>query len=279
MLSRVLWTVGIGLALVAGLYGITAWSGGPGSTGGGSSPTGGGGGTAPAGGGAGSPGGSAVGSGSAAGGSSSGAAGETAGAESAPGGGSSANLTEGTRQRVDSLQTAIDRAASGEEARRLREELVRVFTHAGRYDRAGEVQEAVAEQLETAEAWARSGNFYYDWMMKVSGSAQTQYARRAISAYQRSLELDPDDLDVRTDMAVAYLYDPDNPMEAIKQTNQVLDQDPDHVQANFNKGIMLMQIGRTGQAADQFRKVMEITPDTGRVHRRAQQALQRAESP
>lgn len=282
---RVLGTLVVGLLLVAGLYGVTALSeGGSGGTSSstvssesppGAPPSGGSAGSGARGSAPGSGGGpSASGSrGSAVGGSGA-SAGAGGGGTGSPGG----ELGAATQARVDSLTRAIDTADGAERMRALREELVRVYVHAERYERAGSVQERIAEQVGTAEAWARAGNFYYDGMMRASGSTRTEYARKAISAYRRSLELDPDDLDVRTDMAVAYLYDPENPMQAIRQTDRVLEQDPDHVQANFNRGVMLLQIGRSEQAVDQFQKVMSLTPDTSVAHRRAQQALRRVQS-
>lgn len=153
-------------------------------------------------------------------------------------------------------------------------ELVELYAGAGRYDLAAPIQQQLAEAVDTEGAWTRTGNFYYDAMEQEEGGARAYYAKRAVAAYQNALELNPDNLDVRTDMAVAYMYDPDNPMEAIRQTNLVLDADSNHVQANFNRGIMLMQINRLDQATEQFLKVQRIVGNPqSPVHQRAQEVI------
>jgi tetratricopeptide (TPR) repeat protein len=184
-------------------------------------------------------------------------------------------VPESIAGEVESLKESIAAAADSAERIDLQQELVRLYADADRQDLAADVQEKIAAARQTAMAWADAGNLYYDWMMdRQSRAQQTTYARKAIQAYQRSLELDPTDLDVRTDMAVAYLYDPDNPMEAIKQTKKVLAQDPDHLQANFNRGIMLLRINRVDEAIQQFQKVKQLAGPNSPVYERTEQVLQ-----
>ena len=155
-----------------------------------------------------------------------------------------------------------------------RRELINLYARNGRLDLAAEEQVRLAESEQTEEQWILAGNLYYDWMERQVPRDQGWYAQQAISAYQQALNLNPENLDVRTDMAIAYLFDPNNPMEAIRQTNIVLEQDSTHIQANFNRGYMLMQIGRFEQAREQFQKVKLLVGDSGdEVFERANQAL------
>jgi tetratricopeptide (TPR) repeat protein len=175
--------------------------------------------------------------------------------------------------RADSLETEIA-ALEGAARTEKRRELVDLYLQAGRYDLAGNTQKIIAEEQDTEEAWILVGNLYYDWMEGLNGQDRSYYAQQAIAGYQRALVLNPDNLDVRTDMAIAYLYDPQNPMQAIQQTNLVLEQDPDHIQANFNRGIMLMQINRLDEAIEQFQRVKTLIGDTNDVvYQRADAAI------
>jgi tetratricopeptide (TPR) repeat protein len=176
---------------------------------------------------------------------------------------------------VDAIVAELP-ALSGPELQAKRRQLVDLYSKAGRLDLAGPVQEEIASDLDTEAEWIRAGNAYYDWMEMQTGTPRTYFARKAISAYQRALEINPGNHDVRTDMAIAYLYDPENTMQAILNTNMVLGEDSTHVQANFNRGIMLLQIGRFEQAKDQFRKVLELVGDPqSAVYQRAEAALRR----
>lgn len=158
-------------------------------------------------------------------------------------------------------------------------DLAVLYQNHGRFDLAGDTQLEIAEESGMEIDLVRAGNLYYDWMETKQPPAKSVYARKAIAAYQRALEINPDNLDVRTDMAVAYLFDPENPMQAIINTNQVLQADSLHLQANFNRGIMLMQINRMEDALQQFKKVQRLAPDsTSPVHQRAAEAIRLIES-
>jgi len=188
-------------------------------------------------------------------------------------------LPEQFRAREAELQASID-AVTGEERIEIRRDLIDLYLSAARLDLAATQQQQIAETLDTENAWAVAGNFFYDYMESKEGPARTAAARRAIAAYQRALDINPDNLDIRTDMAIAYLYDPENPMQAIQQTNRVLEADSLHVQANFNRGVMLLQINRVDDAIAQFEKVKQIVGDPENpVYQRAEQALESISTP
>ncbi len=183
-------------------------------------------------------------------------------------------LPEDVAARAEALQQEIT-ASTGEAALDKRRELVRLYAAAERFDLAAAEQKRLAEQTGTEQDWVLAGNLYYDWMERQPPATRAIFAKQAIAAYQKALEINPDNLDVRTDMAIAYMYDPDNPMKAIQETNAVLERDPNHIQANFNRGIMLMQINRVEQAIAQFEKVKTLigNPDDP-VYQRAEQVLE-----
>jgi len=111
--------------------------------------------------------------------------------------------------------------------------------------------------------------------MQPPGQERTTYARKAIAAYERALRINPDNLDARTDMALAYFYDPEQPMLAIQNINEVLAADSTHIQANYNRGYLLFQIGRYEQAIAQFGLVMRLVDDPADpIYVRAQAAVE-----
>ncbi|NND70689.1 MAG: hypothetical protein HKN43_03835 [Rhodothermales bacterium] len=181
-------------------------------------------------------------------------------------------------QQVATIRAEADRRAGTSRLDKLRE-LAVLYQTEGRYDLAGDVQTEIAAESSMEIDWVRAGNLYYDWMESRQGPGKSYYAKKAITSYQEALTINPNNLDVRTDMAVAYLFDPDNPMQAIINTNQVLQADSMHLQANFNRGIMLMQINRMEDAVTQFKKVMRLEPEpTHPVHQRASEAIRLIES-
>jgi len=109
-----------------------------------------------------------------------------------------------------------------------------------------------------ADALAQVGNAYYGLQ---SQTGNVTFAQKAISYYERYLNIRPDDADVRTDMAAMYFYSGATD-RAIQEATTVLQAEPDHVNANFNLGIFYWK-GRSDfkAAALQFKKVVELTRD------------------
>lgn len=175
--------------------------------------------------------------------------------------------------RVSEIETELQ-TADGEAKLSKQIELVNLFIGAGRPDRAAVVQEEVAQVQNTPEAWTRAGNLFYDWMDALEGPRKTEIAKRTIAAYDNVLEQQPDNLDVRATKAIAHLYDPSNPMAAIQETNTVLEADPNHIQANFNRGLMLMQINRVDAAREQFEKLKTIVGEESPLYEQAEAIIQ-----
>ena len=182
----------------------------------------------------------------------------------------SAPLPDDVAARAAALEDEIA-AASGEARLERQEDLVRLYAQASAFPQAARVQQEVAEAQPTALAWADAGSFYLAAMFGTQGPDRAAFARQAAAAYERSLDLEAGDLDVKTDLATAYLNDAQNPMLAVQTVKDVLAANPDHVRANFNYGLMLAQINRTDQALEQFDKVVALTDPEDAVHQRAEQ--------
>jgi tetratricopeptide (TPR) repeat protein len=177
--------------------------------------------------------------------------------------------------REAELKADID-GSSGDAQLEARRRLIDLYFAADRLDLAAEQTGLIAEATQSEEEWILAGNLYFDWMQRADETRKAVWARQAVAAYQAALEMNPSNLDVRTDMAIAYLYDPQNSMMAIQETNRVLAEDSFHIQANFNRGIMLTQIDRVDQAIEQFERVKTIIGDPADpVYQRAVDAIAR----
>jgi ribosomal protein L40E/Tfp pilus assembly protein PilF len=189
-----------------------------------------------------------------------------------------AELSDDALARAASLEEEIAAATSDEERLAKQEALAGLYTQEGAFSRAAVVQEEIAEATQTALAWADAGSLYLAHMLRASGPDRATYAQLAGEAYEKSLAIDSTDLDVKTDLATAYLNDQQNPMEAVATVKEVLATDPNHVRANFNYGLMLAQINRVDQAIEQFQKVIGLTDHEDPVHQRAEQELSRMQA-
>ena len=136
-----------------------------------------------------------------------------------------------------------------------------------------EARLASLEDANTAASWAEAGRLLYVAALQAPNeSERAALGPRAVDAFDRSLAL-AEDADVRTNLAAAALYDARNPMRPVQELQAVLGSNPDHVEANFNMGLLRMQIGRLDEAAESFRRVIALSDQGTPVHQEATRAL------
>lgn len=183
-----------------------------------------------------------------------------------------APISAGLREQVAALDNAIAQDSSAASLA-LEREKVFMLAQGGRIDLAAEAQQNIARRTGDQEDWRMAGNLFYDWMMDEEDVAErARAANLAVTAYQAVLARNPENHDVRTDMATAYL-NTGNPMLGVTAIKRVLEAAPDHLNANFNYGLMLARINRTDQALEQLARVLELSPDTASTHNRRARAL------
>ena len=182
-----------------------------------------------------------------------------------------APLEENLQRRVDTIVSEAE-ALEGDAAYEKRAELVDLFIGFGHRGRAALAQEAIARDRQTFASWRAAGNLLYDWMRGEEGASRSAIASMAAQAYEEALEIGPNDPNVRTDLATAYL-ETNNPMRGVQQVKQVLADNPDHVKARFNYGIMLLRIQRLEQALEQFEHVRRLAEDGSQAHQQATELI------
>ncbi|MRS12029.1 MAG: hypothetical protein EG823_03030 [Actinobacteria bacterium] len=112
-------------------------------------------------------------------------------------------------------------------------------------------------------AMKQVANAYYAMHDQTGGAA---YAQKGIEYYSKYLNAEPDDADVRTDMAVLYFYIGETD-RAIQEASHVIESNPSHVKANFNLGVFYWR-GRSDYEAGarQFMAVVDLLKDSNDPH-------------
>ncbi|HSK47138.1 MAG TPA: tetratricopeptide repeat protein, partial [Coriobacteriia bacterium] len=135
---------------------------------------------------------------------------------------------------------------------------------------------ALDENPNDSDSLLAMGNFYFDAVGRAQQAgdrtSELQYSRQGVKYYERYMRLQPNDNDARADLASLLFYSGQTD-RAIQQVGNVLERDPNHVNANFNLGIFYWQ-GRRDLAAarDQMNKVIKLTENDSQQHA----ALERA---
>jgi predicted TPR repeat methyltransferase len=120
----------------------------------------------------------------------------------------------------------------------------------------------VARDPKNVRAWIQLGNDYFD----------THQQKKAIEAYGRALELEPNNPDVLTDQGVMYreagMFD--KAVANFEKANQAA---PKHVQSLFNLGVVYANdLHDTDKAVKAWKKVIETAPGSPQAAQ-AQDAL------
>ena len=118
--------------------------------------------------------------------------------------------------------------------------------------RISSLQSIVARDPKNVQAWIQLGNDFFD----------THQAQKAVEAYGRALELQPNDPNVLTDQGVMYreLRQFDKAAANFQKANQA---DPKHVQSLFNLGIVFAHdLKQPQKAVEAWERVVKIAPQS-----------------
>ncbi|MDL2291382.1 tetratricopeptide repeat protein [Desulfovibrio sp. OttesenSCG-928-F20] len=111
-------------------------------------------------------------------------------------------------------------------------------------------EEDVRKDPANVEAWEHLGNLYFD-----AGEAQ-----KAVNAYNKALELAPDNPSVLVDCGVMYRELKQFDM-ALEYFARALAKNPEHEHALFNSGIVLyFDLDRKQEGLDMWRNLVKINP-------------------
>ncbi len=129
--------------------------------------------------------------------------------------------------------------------------------------RISAAQQIGARDPKNVRAWIQLGNDYFD----------TRQSQKAVEAYGRALELQPNDPDVLTDQGVMY-RDLGNFDQAIANFKKASKIDPKHVHSLFNLGVVYAHdLKNAAEAEKAWNQVIAAAPNTPAAAQ-AQQALQ-----
>jgi tetratricopeptide (TPR) repeat protein len=113
-------------------------------------------------------------------------------------------------------------------------------------------QSIVARDPKNLRAWIQLGNDYFD----------THQAQKSIEAYDRALEIRPDDPDVLTDQGVMYraIGQFEKAISNFEKANRA---DPKHVQSLYNMGVVYAHdLKQPKKATDAWNRVIQIAPQS-----------------
>jgi len=121
--------------------------------------------------------------------------------------------------------------------------------------------EQIAEKKPEEQNWLNTAYRYFDAFKGSSDSTlRSMMADKAIASYQKVLELNPANLNAKTDLGVCYAEGTAEPMKGIMLLREVVEKDPQHANAQFNLGVLSVRSGQLDKAVERFQKALETDP-------------------
>lgn len=143
-------------------------------------------------------------------------------------------------------------------------EIIQRYMKYDRFDGAGDAGYRLAGLTGELEDWVNAGDWFYAWLDQEPNQNRRYYfASRAAEAYGRALELTPSDYGLRTDKAAA-LVAAGNPERAAEELKLALEENPDYLDAHYNLGVILHQMGSKDESISYLRRSVELAEGTNR---------------
>ncbi|MCL6472999.1 MAG: tetratricopeptide repeat protein [Firmicutes bacterium] len=118
------------------------------------------------------------------------------------------------------------------------------------------LEQAAQKNPKSADAWVKLGNAYSDYAKSSNDSSALS---KAIDSYRKALELDPNNVNARVDMAIQYFYS-GQVETATAEARKAIEINPNHALAYFNLAEFLRASGKSEEAIQAYEKYIELDP-------------------
>ncbi|WP_231402894.1 tetratricopeptide repeat protein [Hymenobacter guriensis] len=166
-----------------------------------------------------------------------------------------------TQQKELAKLRARYTAANASTKLQLASELAAKYAAVTKFDSAGYYYEQVAVARPGEQAWKKAADQYFE----AFSFAATEERAKTLSAkarelYERVLKNNPDNLDAKTNLGMAYMAS-ENPVQGVVLLREVLATDPRNEKALYNLGVLSLQSNQAEKAVERFRELVKYHPE------------------
>jgi outer membrane protein len=184
------------------------------------------------------------------------------GNRSGAGGSVHGNLTNvASAQKIEKLRSRLNGSVSKEIELAVLDSIGHIYMEDNQFDSAAASFVRMSEIVPEKENFAEAGEAYYQaFTFATDAEKSALMGERARFYFEKALEKDPSDLEIKSKIAMTYLST-ENPMQGIQILKEVLKIDPENRSAIFNLGVLSVQSGQYDKAIDRFEKLVKLQPD------------------
>lgn len=159
----------------------------------------------------------------------------------------------------DSL-VLLEKQAEGDESTKKKtlEQIVEKWTQQGTFGPPAYYLRKIAELEETPENWEKTGDqSLLAFKLNRDTSLHTYWANQTAEAYEKALELEPENLEVKVKVAQTYVDVKKEVMRGVFMLREVVAEDSMHINANLSLGKLSVFSGQYDKAVTRLKKVLK----------------------
>jgi tetratricopeptide (TPR) repeat protein len=165
------------------------------------------------------------------------------------------------RQELDQVTLVEDALKKAPESEILTDSLGKIWDRLNMPYISAHYYEEVALKHPDEKNWISTAYRYYDsFRMTDDSTLRKMFVDKAIASYKKVLEINPENLDAKTDLGLCYAEGTSSPMQGIMMLREVVQKNPEHETAQFNLGVLSVKSGQYDKAVERFEKVLQINP-------------------
>jgi tetratricopeptide (TPR) repeat protein len=174
--------------------------------------------------------------------------------------GTHAQVSPATLETIRQLRGQVSQGLPKEKNAIFADSLAKLYADANRFDSAAWFAEEASKFFNTTESWNQAGEYYYQaYTFAVAEDKQNQLAEKAREFFKKVLDANPQNLDVKTKLAMTYLST--SPMQGVMMLREVLAADPKNEPALLNMGMLSIQSGQHQRAVERLEELVRVNPD------------------
>jgi len=168
----------------------------------------------------------------------------------------------GLQRQINQLKAKLVYEPEKRNSAIFADSLAGLYQKVTRYDSAAWYAEQANMFFETTESIEKTGNAYFQaFSFAMDRTKRNELAVKTRFYFNRMLEKTPDNLGVKTKLALTYIGTDAPPMQGITLLREVLAEDPTFQPALYNMGMLSVQSGQYSKAIEWLNKLLALNPD------------------
>jgi predicted Zn-dependent protease len=173
----------------------------------------------------------------------------------------SAPLTDKQQKEISNWKMKWNVATTEQSQVKALDQLIKTFVEASHIDSAAFYAEQFSSKYGTLPNVLKTAQLYFEAQTYAIDSKKgARLGEKARVNFEKALSLDPNNLLVKTNMAMTYVDTP-TPMKGITLLREVIEQEPTFVPALFNLGLLSIKSNQFGKGQERFTQILKLEPN------------------